>query len=76
MPVDELEAMLPAVGVVLPPKATLKGGNLNLTMASAGPVDNLVTTGTIRLENTDSGQFRSGIETVRHLGAVRQEHRE
>src|SRR6266576_3701772 len=28
MPVDDLEAMLPAVGVVLPPKATLKGGDL------------------------------------------------
>ena len=29
MPVDDLEAMLPAIGVVLPPKATLKGGTLN-----------------------------------------------
>ena len=28
MPVDDLEAMLPAVGVILPPKATLKGGDL------------------------------------------------
>ena len=43
MPVDDLEAMLPAVGVMLPPKATLKGGTLSTTMAIAGPVDKLVT---------------------------------
>jgi AsmA protein len=60
MPVDDLEAMLPAVGVMLPPKATLKGGNLNVTMASAGPVDKLVTTGTVRLENTSLANFNLG----------------
>lgn len=60
MPVDELEAMLPAFGVVLPPKATLKGGTLNLVMASAGPVNGLVTTGTIRLENTELANFDLG----------------
>ena len=60
MPVDDLEAMLPAVGVVLPPKATLKGGNLNVTMASSGPVDKLVTTGTVRMENTTLANFDLG----------------
>ena len=60
MPVDDLEAMLPAVGVVLPPKATLKGGNLNLTMASSGPVNKLVTGGTVRLENTTLANFDLG----------------
>jgi AsmA protein len=60
MPVDELEAMLPAVGVVLPPKATLKGGTLNLAMATEGAVDKLVTTGTVRLENTELANFNLG----------------
>jgi AsmA protein len=60
MPVDDLEAMLPAAGVVLPPKATLKGGSLNLAMASQGPVDKLVTTGTIKLENTELANFNLG----------------
>ncbi|HEX3818788.1 MAG TPA: AsmA family protein [Candidatus Sulfotelmatobacter sp.] len=60
MPVDDLEAMLPAVGVVLPPKASLKGGTLNLAMASAGPVDKLVTTGTVKLENTQLANFNLG----------------
>jgi len=60
MPVDELEAMLPALGVVLPPKVTLKGGSLNVNMASVGPVDKLVTTGTVRLENTSLANFNLG----------------
>ena len=60
MPVDDLEAMLPALGVVLPPKATLKGGNLNVNLVSSGPVDKLVTTGTIRLENTSLANFDLG----------------
>jgi len=60
MPVDDLEAMLPAVGVILPPKATLKGGNLNVQMASAGAVDRLVTTGSVRLQNTQLANFNLG----------------
>jgi AsmA protein len=60
MPVDDLEAMLPAVGVVLPPKATLKGGDLNLNMAAAGPVDRLVTTGTVKLQNSQLANFNLG----------------
>lgn len=60
MPVDDLEAMLPAVGVVLPPKATLKGGNLNITMASSGQVDKLVSAGTVRLENSTLANFDLG----------------
>jgi AsmA protein len=60
MPVDDLEAMLPAVGVILPPKATLKGGDLNIDMASSGPVDKLVTTGTVRMENSSLAGFDLG----------------
>ncbi|HKI00259.1 MAG TPA: AsmA family protein [Candidatus Sulfotelmatobacter sp.] len=60
MPVDDLEAMLPALGVVLPPKASLKGGALNTNLAIVGPVDKLVTTGTIRLENSSLANFDLG----------------
>ena len=60
MPVDDLEAMLPALGVVLPPKATLKGGDLNVSLAILGPVNQLVTTGTIRLENSELANFNLG----------------
>ena len=60
MPVDDLEAMLPALGVVLPPKSTLKGGTLNTNLAIEGPVNRLVTTGTIRLENSALAGFDLG----------------
>ncbi len=60
MPVDDLEAMLPALGVVLPPKATLKGGTLNTNLDIVGPVDKLVTAGTIKLENSSLANFDLG----------------
>src|ERR1700739_2850674 len=60
MPVDDLEAMLPAVGVILPPKATLKGGNLHTTMPSSGPVNELVTAGSVRLQHSTLPNFDLG----------------
>jgi AsmA protein len=60
MPVDDLEAMLPALGVILPPKSTLKGGTLNTTMAIEGPVDKLVTVGTVKLVNSSLANFNLG----------------
>src|SRR5258706_1818404 len=60
MPVDDLEAMLPAVGVVLPPKSQLKGGTLEMNFSIAGPVDKLLTTGTVKLENSALAGFSLG----------------
>ena len=60
MPVDDLEAMLPALGVVLPPKSTLKGGTLATNLTTTGAVDKLVTTGTIKLENSALAGFNLG----------------
>jgi AsmA protein len=60
MPVDDLEAMLPAVGVILPPKATLKGGDLIVNVVSSGPVDKLVSTGSVKMENTKLANFNLG----------------
>jgi AsmA protein len=57
MPVDDLEAMLPAVGVTLPPGSQLKGGTLALDFSITGPVDKLVTTGTIKLQNSALAGF-------------------
>lgn len=60
MPVESLEAMLPAVGVTLPPKATLKSGTLTLATVSKGPVDDLVTTGSVKMQNATLGNFNLG----------------
>lgn len=52
MPVDDLEAMLPALGVVLPTGSQLKGGTLAIEFDSAGPLNKLVTTGWLKMSNT------------------------
>jgi len=60
MPVDELEAMLPAMGVVLPSGSQLKGGTLSANLDIVGPADKLVITGPIRLSNTKLAGFDMG----------------
>lgn len=60
MPVDELQAVLPAVGVVLPPGSQLKGGTLSLDLDSSGPLDKLVTTGAVKLSNSQLSGFNLG----------------
>jgi AsmA protein len=66
MPVDELEAMLPAMGVVLPTGSRLKGGSLSTNLGIVGPLDKLVITGPVRLSNT----VLSGFDLGSKLGAL------
>ncbi|HEV2729757.1 MAG TPA: AsmA family protein [Terriglobales bacterium] len=60
MPVDELEAMLPSMGVVPPSGSQLKGGTLSAELAIVGPLDKLVITGPVRLANTKLANFDLG----------------
>ena len=57
MPVDDLEAMLPALGVVLPTGSKLKGGTLSVELDSVGPLDKLVSTGWIKMSNAALANF-------------------
>ena len=52
MPVDDLQAMLPALGIILPSGSKLQGGTLSVNVGIAGPVDKLVIAGPIRLSQT------------------------
>ncbi len=52
MPVAELEALLPAMGVVLPAGSRLEGGTADASLAMEGPADRLVTSGSLALNNT------------------------
>jgi AsmA protein len=52
MPVQELEALLPALGVVLPAGASLRGGNASANLSMEGPADRLVTSGMLAVNNT------------------------
>ncbi len=66
MPVDELQAMLPSMGVVLPSGSQLKGGTLSAELGITGPIDKLVITGPVRLSNTQLTNFDLGSK----LGAL------
>ena len=57
MPVDDLQAMLPALGVILPSGSKLQGGTLSVNVGIVGPVDKLVITGPIRMAQTKLAGF-------------------
>jgi AsmA protein len=60
MPVEELEPMLPSLGVVLPSGSQLKGGTLSATLSIVGPVDKLVIAGPVGLADTSLVGFNLG----------------
>jgi AsmA protein len=60
MPVDDLQAMLPAFGIVLPPGSRLKGGKLAVELESSGPLDKLVSIGWVRMSNAALAGFNLG----------------
>jgi len=66
MPVDEIEPMLPAMGVTLPSGSGLKGGTLSADLGISGPTDKLVISGPVKLENSSLSGFDLGSK----LGAL------
>ncbi len=52
MPIQDLEAMLPALDIVLPAGASFQGGTATANVTVAGPTDRLVLDGTLGLNNT------------------------
>jgi AsmA protein len=66
MSVDELQSMLPALGIVLPSGSQLRGGTLSADLAISGPLDKLVIAGPVRLSNTKLAGFDMGSK----LGAL------
>ena len=62
MPVEELEAMAPAFGIVLPTGSQLKGGTLSANLAITGPVDKLVIAGPVKLSDTSLVGFNLGAQ--------------
>ena len=57
MPIQELEAMLPPLGIVLPAGTSLQGGTASASLSSEGPADRLVTVGSLSLNNTRLAGF-------------------
>ncbi len=57
IPVEDIKALLPALGVMLPSGATLQGGTAAAHLALDGPVDKLVIAGDVNLSNAKLSGF-------------------
>ena len=57
LPVDDVEGLLPAFGVVLPPGARLHGGTADANLTLDGPLDRLVITGPVSVSNATLSGF-------------------
>jgi AsmA protein len=66
MAVNDVQALLPAFGVVLPSGASLQGGVINMDMTAEGPLDRLVITGPLTISET----HLSGYDLGSKLGAM------
>ena len=69
MPVQELTEILPALGIVLPKGTSLQGGTAGVTATIVGPLDRLVSTGSLTLNDSKLAGFNlssrlSGIEKL------------
>ncbi len=75
--VGDIEGILPAIGVVLPSGARLQGGTANAKASIIGPLDGLVTTGTVDVNNTkltgyDLGSKLSAISKLAGIGSSKE----
>ena len=60
MAIPELEAMLPALDIVLPSGSSLQGGTAKIDVTASGPTDRLVLDGSAGLNNTRLAGFDLG----------------
>lgn len=73
LPVDEVQGLLPMLGIVLPEDSKLEGGTLNLSLRAKGGIDALRISGPMRLERSRLKGFSLGgkISGVLSLAGLR-----
>ena len=57
VPIDDLQALLPAAGVNLPKGSVLRGGTVTTTLAITGPINAYVISGPVNVSNTTLNGF-------------------
>ncbi|HTC91770.1 MAG TPA: AsmA family protein [Bryobacteraceae bacterium] len=60
MPIPDLEAMLPALDIILPAGSSFQGGTASANVTISGPTDRMVLDGTLGLNNTKLAGFDLG----------------
>ncbi|HXZ78285.1 MAG TPA: AsmA family protein [Terriglobales bacterium] len=74
MPMQDIANLLPAFGVTLPAGSSLQGGTVTTNLNLTGPVDRLVTTGRIEMNNAKLSGFSMGsqLATVAQFAGVQK----
>jgi AsmA protein len=60
LPIDQLERLLPVVGIHLPSGSSLQGGTLTANLAISGPATEATMTGPVEIDNTKLAGFDLG----------------
>lgn len=60
LPVDDVQPLLPVFGVVLPKNSRLDGGSMDMDLRAQGPLDALVVTGPVSVDNSRLAGFSLG----------------
>ncbi|HET9031759.1 MAG TPA: DUF748 domain-containing protein [Dokdonella sp.] len=73
LPVDDVQDLLPAFGVVLPENSKLSGGSLGINLNAKGALDALVISGAVSLDNSLLKGFSLGskLGTALSLAGIR-----
>lgn len=66
MAVNDVQNLLPAFGVIMPSGASLQGGDIDMNLAAEGPLDKLVITGPLSINNT----HLTGFNLASKLGSL------
>jgi AsmA protein len=77
MALTELATILPALDVVLPAGSSIERGTLNIDVASLGPIDRLLTSGSIEVDDARLNNFDLGskMKTIQQLAGIQGEPR-
>jgi AsmA protein len=72
LPIDQVESLLPIVGIRVPSGSSLKGGTLTANINITGPSTAVVLTGPVQVENTTLAGFDLGskIQGLNPLGGT------
>jgi AsmA protein len=73
MPLTELATFLPALDIALPAGASIDQGTADVNLTSTGPLDKLVTEGTVDAENARLANydFASKLQVLREFTAIK-----
>jgi AsmA protein len=69
LPIQDVAGLLPALGIALPAGSSLQGGSVTANLGLDGPVDRLVTAGTLALSNVKLAGFNLGSK-MSSIGAL------